>query len=115
MLFVLLLLFLLFLDAAALLSGQFELIPHLLWLKLIPLALAGCALLRLFRSQRAFSKARASLSFVLKGEKRADAALYRMTDEEIVLCSKLEQEELKGWMKSKSSLRWRLIQEACRP
>lgn len=99
-------------DLYALSAGTPHLMESLSWLKLIPLSLVAAGLYRLYKRQRQFAQCLASLQALLQG--KAEAVIYRLTDQEIVAFSQMEEESLRAALAEKrgSSLRWRCIEKA---
>lgn len=84
----------------------------LYWLPGIGLALA---LFRLLWARRRFQQCLSRITSCLKDETKAAAFLFRLTDREIELFSRLSQPELKAYFAQQTSLRWRLLSLAYLP
>lgn len=87
---------------------------HALWLKLVPFGMIIYALGRLFRKQRQFGKCLKNIKDIVGDETKANGAIYRLTDKEIIAISKMSQQSLLNYFKTMkgSSLRWEVIDEA---
>jgi len=82
-----------------------------LMLKLIPVGLFLYGCIRLWNRQRTFSKALDNLKAICRFKEHAEAVIYRLTDQEIGLFSKLSKKQIAAYIhenKSKS-LRMHLI------
>lgn len=82
-----------------------------LWLKMIPLAMVGYGLWRLYWKQYRFAKCLENLTNLYKNRKIALALICRLTDEEIQLFSHMEPEKIGRHIEThkEESLRWRTI------
>lgn len=87
---------------------------HLVWIELIPLVLLGLGLVRLWRKQKTFSQCLKNLQELLQSEHKARSVIYRLTDQEINLFSRIALGEIRQYAEEQKTgtLRWRLIHEA---
>lgn len=76
---------------------------------LIPLSLAAFGFARLFFTRRAFGRSRESLKKLVKRTDIVNAVLFRLTDQEIWLFSKMTKNDIQDYIQSQDSLRWRSI------
>lgn len=111
MTFVLILLFIVLLDALFFLYAPLSSYIQLQWLKLIPCAFIGVGLVRLYRKHKTFNRALTLLTSWLKSETKANYTIYRLTDEEITLFAKMDVDEIDAFAKFQDSLRWELIKK----
>ena len=109
LIFILVVSFIFILDIFLLNSGHYELYHKLMWLKLIPCALIFYGFVRLFTKQRQFSTCLARLKDILNDDQRANAVIFRLTDDEIHLFAAMRPEEIQQYAQEQSSLRWRLL------
>lgn len=114
-LFVLILLGIVMLDVAALYWQDDTLYQISMWAKLLPVGLVGLALGRLWSRQTQFSTCLRHLQETVQDPQKARAILYRLTDQEILLFSRLKPADIKLYSQSQNSLRWRLIHLAYGP
>lgn len=98
-------------DAFIFASGLWNLYASLLWLKAIPLVYLAWGSLRLAYKWRILKKAREALQPLVIKEAPPDAALYRLTDAEILLFSKGDRAKILAYAKENAttSLRWQLL------
>lgn len=84
-----------------------------LWLKVIPVAAIGLALIRLWKKQKTYAECVGNLSACV-GADKARAVAFRLKDDEIVLFSMMGSEEIRGYAaeKMKDELRWQVIFKA---
>lgn len=84
-----------------------------LWLKTLPIALIIAALIRLWKRQRTYKLCVEHLEECI-GQDKAEPVAYRLTDQEIILFSKLSPEKIKDYAKAKmkEELRWDVIYRA---
>jgi hypothetical protein len=84
---------------------------HLLFV--LPIGLSGSlfvlASLRLGWTHYRFRKCVKKIEGLLKGKGTVLAFVCRLTDREILLFSKSSEEEIRGYIRQESSLRWRLL------
>lgn len=113
-LFVILLALIFALDLFALLTDQPELFLMAGWLKVAPAALIVYALARLGLRYKAFNSALKSVSRAIANPAEAQAVLYRLSDEELFLFSRMTPLEIREYAVDNASveLRWRLIYKA---
>jgi len=78
----------------------------LTWLKLLPVGLVVLAFGRLWKRQQQFKRC---LQTVSQDKEKANAIIYRMTDEEIIKFSKSSREAFVSYSKTQNSLRWQVI------
>lgn len=109
--FVFLLITLLMLDLMGLFLGSNTLFKQLLLLKAIPLSYLLYAGFRLWKRQKTYSKCLKNLYQLTQEEAVARAITYRLTDEEIVLFSKITAPEIGAYAEKSAarSLRWKTI------
>ncbi len=81
------------------------------WLKLIPIALLGIALCRLWRRQHCFSKCLDKLTQLTHSCNKANALIYRLTDSEISQIARMPLEEIDNFLgeQKTNSLKGRLL------
>lgn len=110
-LFMAILFFIFLLDLLFILYAPYASYIRIQWLKLIPLALVGYAFIRLYRKQKIFQRALGRLRELLPNKNKADPFIYRLTDEEIVLFSKMTAGEIHAYAlaQREDSLRWRIL------
>ncbi len=113
-LFILILFLIMIIDfslATMLSASKYE---HMMWLKLFPFGMLVYALGRLVRKQCQFKNCFEKILQVCKNERQANAIIYRLTDEEIVLFAQLPASRILDYAKqqAKSSLRWAVITTA---
>ncbi len=101
-------------DIALIATGQEVAYLWAMWLKVIPLALIGFGLWRLSKKQRQYDRCLDNLMQIYPNRHQAQAVLYRLTDQEIVLFSGLSPEAIREHLHTHktASLRWRLITTA---
>lgn len=111
MIFVMLMFLILCLDFFFISFDYEEAFQYSLWLKLIPFVLIGYGFFRLWNRQRQFKKALQNIKGAIKKEEDAEAVIYRLTDKEIELFSKLSSNEIVKYIDENKdkSLRLRLI------
>lgn len=112
MLFVLVLLITFFFDLFLLFAQPDHFLEYSLWLKMIPVALIGFALMRLWRRHRLFSRCWHKLNELLKDENKVNGTIYRLTDHEINEFASADVNSIKEYVGSENSLRWKLIKAA---
>lgn len=81
-----------------------DLSTHLFWVKLIPLAVIGLALIRLCWRHRQYSKCLTNLNKIYDNP---DPIIYRLTDNEIIHFSKTPN--IRPYIEKQTSLRWNII------
>jgi hypothetical protein len=101
--------FIFFLDFYTLTMADDESFLSIQWLKIIPMILVILAIYRLWINQSTF---KAALSNLKKLTSHSDAVVYRLKDNEIELFAKSTQDEIRAYIHTQKSLRWRLIIEA---
>jgi hypothetical protein len=94
------------LDACLLFSHPFA-YWQAMWLKMIPLGMAGYAFFRLWKKQRTYRKCYRNL-YELFPSKAGDI-LYRLTDREIDSFARWDLKQIQDYIKEQNSLRWRAI------
>lgn len=104
--FMILLIGIVVLDAVLLLRYPFA-YGQAMWLKAIPLLLIALALGRLWNKQRTYKNCYRRLQNIFQD--KASPVLYRLTDKEIAQFAASNEEQIKEYMRSQSSLRWRII------
>ncbi len=109
LLFVITLALILIVDLYLLLNGTLEQMITLSWLKLIPACMILYAFARNFILQRQFDSALKNIEPFFT---RPMAALYRLTDHEIIQFSKWKKEKIKSYIDTQESLRWKVIRLA---
>lgn len=105
-------LFLLFIvDLAVMTQPNLDAWKVALALKLIPLAMIAYALVRLMVRQRRFLACWHRLQALFSNEQRANAVIYRLTDDEISRFARLSTKEIlhHAHTVGAKSLRWRLL------
>ncbi len=109
--FVLILFFIVLADIAVLTTGYSHYYLPLQALKVVPMGMLVYALIRLWKRQRVFSRCLDRVKDITKDEKRANAFVYRLTDEEIDQFADMGSMEILESIKGKkeASLRWRLL------
>lgn len=109
-LFLLLLFTLVVFDVFLLALGRPDAYSLALWLKTIPVVLIIAALGRLWKRQRTFETCLSKLKQCVK-EGYAEAVAYRLTDDEILLFSKMSPQEIREYavLQAKEELRWHII------
>lgn len=109
-LFISMLAFLCFLDIF-LISFYTPLFFSASWLKLIPGAFIVGALIRLWKKQRIFNQCLDRIKTRFGNDQKAWAVLFRLTDKEIHMFSKMHPEEIYQYAaeQTKKSLRWQVI------
>lgn len=112
MFFLLSLLFILMIDVFLIFQGGYSLFQSAVWLKLLPLGLAGFAFFRLFKNKRCLSLCLANVRQIAKSDEDANAILYRLTDREIVLFAKSSVPEINDYISKQDELRWQVIKAA---
>jgi len=112
MLFVLILLMTFFFDLFLLFMQPEEFLKYSLWLKTIPLAVVGFALIRLWMRHRIFSQCWHRLDSLLKKEEFTNGIIYRLTDQEIYQFAKWNNFQISTYIENEPSLRWKLIRKA---
>lgn len=112
MLFVLILLMTFFFDLFLLFMQPDDFLKYSLWLKTIPLAVAGFALMRLWIRHRTFSRCWHRLNGLLKREELTNGMIYRLTDWEIDQFAQWDNEQISQYIQNEPSLRWKLIRKA---
>lgn len=111
MIFVLLMFLILCFDFFLIAFDYDEAFQYGLWLKLVPLSLIGYGCIRLWYRQRQFRKALQNIKSAIKKEEDAEAVVYRLTDKEIELFSRLSPSQILDYIDEHKdkSLRLRLI------
>lgn len=114
LLFILLLGILIMADIALIATGQHTAYEWAMWLKAIPALFIALGFWRLAIKQRQYDQCLSHLSILYPDLHLAQAVLYRLTDEEIILFSEASPDLIKGYIYSQeiTSLRWRLIAAA---
>ncbi|MFI5343641.1 MAG: hypothetical protein ACHQUC_05400 [Chlamydiales bacterium] len=79
------------------------------WLPTIPLAFILLALARLVRRQSIFHGCQQRLTEVLGDSQKAEHLIYRLSDDEIRLFARLTPNEIRTYIDSQTSFRWRFI------
>jgi len=114
MIFMLTLLIVITLDLFVLINGYEEFFHLPMITRLIPLGLFGYAFIRLCIRQYQFKKALINLKKIFLNTHAANAVLYRLTDHEVVLFSKMNAEDISKYISEQKNqtLRWKMIDEA---
>lgn len=109
-LFALALLFSFAADFSAAIFGGYQLYNVALWLKVPPLIIIGCGLVRLWIRHQQFSRCLKKLQGMF-GNEKANWIIYRLTDKEILALGKMNVKDITHYISSQkeSSLRWRLL------
>ena len=112
-LFVFLLLPLVLWDTYLLTMGYDTLYKATWWTKLIPVALLSLYFIRLWMRQTTFKKTLRRLGKAV-GYENAHAVIYRLTDQEIEIFSKITADEIRRYAERQrdKSLRWQVIAAA---
>jgi len=110
-LFAVILMMIILIDVMTLAAGSFSLYEHLMWLKLVPLAMILFALIRLIWTRRQFVRCRSSLNRTLASEERVNAVIYRLTDREIEEFQNMSPKEIRayGQRMAGEEIRWTQI------
>lgn len=82
---------------------------HIMWLKLVPFGMILYALGRLWKRQRQFSRCLSRLQDIVS--EKADAVIYRLTDEEIGKFADMASDDILKYAEEQrgKSLRWKVI------
>lgn len=116
LLFVLMLGLVIMADIALIATGQHVAYQWAMWLKVIPVSLIGYGLFRVGYKQHQFKQCLKNLEELYQNVEVAQAVIYRLTDDEIVLFSQSSLDEIKAYISDHqaTSFRWRLITIAYR-
>ncbi|MDR3624589.1 MAG: hypothetical protein P4L16_05570 [Chlamydiales bacterium] len=76
---------------------------------LLPLGLVSFALIRSIKCKNAYNKAKMALMQIFKEEKTVNAILFRLTDKEILLFSKISSTKILSYIIKEPSLRWQIM------
>lgn len=114
MLFVVVLSLIIFIDIFLLSFGSYQMYLSAIWLKLIPIAMIGWAMFRLWNKHHYFKSCLNSLSTCLHDKSKATHVIYRLKDSEIIQFSKMNPAEIKEYatIAARNSLRWQAISTA---
>lgn len=110
--FVFILLPIIFFDLYLLFAGYERYYWSVMWIKLLPLGLVLAAIIRLWRKHAVLERTLKKLTSISDSKTKAEAFLYRLTDKEIEIFSKMTVQEIVKYAESDSSLRWRVIKQA---
>ncbi len=85
-----------------------------LWLKMVPVALVGCALWRLYKRHRTINRTLSHLEQWLGSSDKANCVVYRLKDSEIEAFAEMSVQEIADYaaVQVKEELRWRVITQA---
>jgi hypothetical protein len=111
--FLLAILLIFMIDGVLLFSGALETYLDLMWLKIVPAALIGYALWRLWRKHRTYNRCLNNVAGLI-GKERAEQVIYRLTDKEISEFANATPTIIKKYAEEQKhhTLRWRLIVSA---
>lgn len=107
-LFILLLFIIVVFDVFLVALGRADAYAYALWIKLIPVALIGVALIRLWNKHRTLNRCLNNLQEWLQNKPLAEAILYRLTDAEIHLFSRSTPTQIQSYANDPSP-RWQVI------
>lgn len=109
MLFVISLFLILVIDISLASFQQEQALEIAMWAKAMPAGLILLGLFRLYRKHSEFNSCLERLKTVCGTEQKANAAIYRLQDSEIIAFGKMMPEEIVEYARGKNDLRWRLI------
>lgn len=114
MLFVIILVLIVFIDLFLLFFYNYEAYLSAMWLKAIPVGMICLALIRLGMRQHRLNKCLANVESCLQNSHQALSILYRLSDHEISIFSRMRMEEIRAYAskEAKNSIRWELILKA---
>jgi hypothetical protein len=112
--FVIVLLFIFILDVSLIALDQHSLYHWALSLKGLPLLLISGAIGRLIWRHRQYDRCLKALKEIVSSKEKANAIIYRLTDQEIIKFSKMSRKHILEYIdhQKNESLRWKIIASA---
>jgi hypothetical protein len=105
--FVIVLLFIFIMDVSLIAMEKHSLYQWMLWTKAIPVLFILGAIGRLAWRHRQYDRCLEALKGIFPGNEKA--VIYRLTDREIIDFGNMSREEIIGYVKNQTSLRWQII------
>lgn len=101
-------------DIALIATGQHVAYEWAVWLKAVPLSFIGYGIWRLWSKHGQFNRCLQQLTAVYHNQYTAQAIVYRLTDQEIVLFARSSGDTIRQYIcdHTTSSIRWQLITKA---